>query len=142
MSRSLQAVIQCSDAPTRGALTTADLEGTWLRTDPPVWGITRAVVEATDGGLRVRVASADGAGPADWGAVPIEAVYAALPEARAGVAFTATYNRPEMQVVLHANLSKGLLIIASMARFPDGRRGKFAREFFRKLDGPLTPSEC
>jgi hypothetical protein len=123
---------------TRG-IATIDLEGIWVRTDPPNEGIVRAVVEAADGTLRVQVASAGGMGPAEWGTVPVDAVYAASPEAKVGVAFTASYELESARVYLQANLSKGLLIIASMTRFRDGRSGEFAREFFRKVDGPVAP---
>jgi hypothetical protein len=136
-----KATTQESDVPAPGPLTTADLEGTWVRTDALLRGISRAVVEAAEGGLQVRVCSVEGNGSVDWGTAPVEAVYAASPEAKAGVAFTATYDLPSRRAVLHANLSKGLLIIATVTRFLDGRRGEFAREFFRKLDGPVTPGE-
>jgi hypothetical protein len=125
------------DDPEGGRLLTADLEGTWVRTDPPGRGIARAVVEAADGGLQVQVASAGGTGPAEWGTARVDAIYAASSEARVGVAFTAAYDLQVMTVDLHANLSKGLLIIASMVRFPDGR-GEFAREFFRRVEGPVA----
>jgi hypothetical protein len=46
-----------------------------------------------------------------------------------------------MNVELHANLSKGLLIVASMARCPGSRRGQFARVFFRKAEGLAAPQE-
>jgi hypothetical protein len=114
--------------------TTADLEGNWVRTDRPRRGIARAFVEAAEGGLRIRLSSVDDTGLTDWGTVAVDAVYAASSEAKTGVAFTAMYSLPSTKVDLHANLSKGLLIIASMARFPDGRRGEFAREFFRKVE--------
>jgi len=113
-----------------------------LRTDEAVEGIVRAVVGTAKNGLRVSVAAVDGNVVAYWGTVPVETLYAASPEARTAVAFTASYDRPGVNVVLHANLSKGLLIIASMARFLDGREGVFAREFFRRVEGSTTHSEA
>ncbi len=127
------------DDPVDGRIATSDLEGTWVRTDRPSDGIAQAAVNTIDGRLQVRIAVAGDMGLADWGTAPVDAVYAASPEAGAAVAFTATYDRPFMKMFLHANLSKGLLIIASMSRFADGRRGEFAREFFRKLGGPVGP---
>ena len=97
------------------------------------------VIEAAGGGLQMRVSSSGGMGPAEWGTTRVDAIYAASPEAKLGVAFTATYNLQVITVDLHANLSKGLLIIASMVRFPDGRRGEFAREFYRKLERRVAP---
>ncbi len=123
-----------------GQIGTTDLEGTWVRTDTPTQGIAQAVVDTVDGRLCVRIASLDGAGLSDWGAVPADAIYAASPDMNAGVAFTASYDRPSMKVQLHANLSKGLLIIASMTSYVDGRRGEFAREFFRRSQGPVALS--
>jgi hypothetical protein len=119
-------------------LSTSDLEGTWVRTDPPDRGIARVVVEAAGDGLLMRVTSAGGTGPADWGAAGVDSVYAASPEAKAGVAFTAHYDLGDRKVDLHANLSKGLLIIASLAYFSDGRGREFARDFFRKIEGPSS----
>jgi len=119
-----------------GAIGTADLEGTWIRTDAPDRGIARAVVAATDGGLCVQVFEADGPAMLDWGRASINAVYASSPEARAGVGFTANYELVSRVVELHANMSKGLLIIATLTAFREGAgtHYEFAREFFRKVE--------
>jgi hypothetical protein len=135
MVKSSQANMQQINISGVGQIKTTDLEGTWVRTDIPIQGIARVVVDTVDSGLLVRIASCDGAGLSDWGAIPADAVYAASPDANSGVAFTASYDGSFMKVDLHANLSKGLLIIASMTRYIDGRRGVFAREFFRKSQG-------
>src|SRR4051812_17003102 len=129
-----QATIQERAALASVKLAMTDLEGTWVRTDPPVKGIVRAVIAAVDDCLRVQVASVGGTHPTDWGTAPVAAVYAASPKGHDGVAFTMTYDLPSLKVDLHANLSKGLLIIASMSRFRDGQCGEFAREFFRKVE--------
>jgi hypothetical protein len=120
-------------------ISTTDLEGAWLPTDSDRQGIVRAVVEAGDDGLSIRVTGAEGTHPVEWGTARVESIYAASPDARTGVAFTAMYELPSMNVNLHVNLSKGLLIIASMTRFIDGRRGVFSREFFRKSMTHATP---
>jgi hypothetical protein len=91
------------------------------------------VVEVPEGKLRVRIESVDATGNTDWWTVSVEAIYAASPEAMSAVAFTATCDRASTKVDLHANLSKGLLIVASMARFPGCPSGSFSRAFFRKL---------
>src|SRR5262245_43043603 len=105
------------EVPPHGRLATADLEGIWVPTDPPIRGIAQVVIEAAGGGLQVRIDAVGGTGPTGWGTVPVDAVFAGSPEAATAVAFTAKYDLPSMRVDLHANLSKGLLILASMARF-------------------------
>lgn len=112
---------------------TSGLEGIRLRTDTPIRGIARVIVKAAPRGLQVWVASVMGSDPADWGTTRVEAIYAVLPESKTAAAFTARFELPSLNVELHANLSKGLLIIASMARFRDGRLGQFAGDFFRKV---------
>jgi hypothetical protein len=133
--------IQDREAPPHGQLATTDLEGTWVPTDSPVRGIVRAVIETAGSVLRVRIDTAGGTGLVSWGTVSVEAVFAASPEATTGVAFTAKYDLPSMNVDLHANLSKGLLILACMTRFPGRRIGEYARTFFRKLEGTNAPRE-
>jgi hypothetical protein len=136
-----------SVAPAGGPTETADLEATWLRTDdPPARGMARAVIEGTGGGLRVRVFETIGPANVDWGWTPVDALYAASPHARTGVGFTAVCKPASRVVHLHANLSKGLLIIATMtaADQQGGRHGEFARDFFRKVDESqsLPPPGC
>jgi hypothetical protein len=121
---------------TGGSIGTVDLQGTWVRTDAPDRGIAQAVVQVADGGLCVQVFESDGSATVDWGAASIDAVYASSPEALAGVGFTTRYDLTSRVVELHANMSKGLLIIAALTTFRQrtGQRAEFAREFFRKVE--------
>jgi hypothetical protein len=122
-----------------GAISPHDLQGIWVNTEGQSRGIVKAAVDARDH-LRVRVFGAGESGPRDWGWLDVDALYAAAPDACKGIGFTATYVLPSAKVDLHANLSKGLLIIASLTSFHDGsgRSNYFAREFFRRADGDKT----
>ncbi|QEH38548.1 hypothetical protein OJF2_71510 [Aquisphaera giovannonii] len=119
-----------------GRVTTGDLEGGWVNTDPAGAGIARAVVEPGAGGLVVRIFGFGDGGAAHRGEAAVDAVYAAGPEGHAGVAFTARFDLPNEEIDLHANLSKGLLILAAMTRYRDRSSGgdHFRREFFRRAD--------
>src|SRR5438067_9957248 len=121
-------------------VTTTAQEGFWVNTDPNARGIARAVVGSGAGGLGVRIFGFGGGGLIDWGEASVDAVYASAPDSRAGVAFTTRYDFPQAGVELHSNMSKGLMILASLTTYRDGsgRRDYFAREFFRKgeIEGP------
>jgi hypothetical protein len=128
--------------PAGGPIRTTDLVGTWVRTDACNRGIARAVVEGTEGGLRLRAFEAEGTALTDWGMTSIDALYASSPDARQGVGFTGVHERPSRVVEFHANLSKGLLILATLTTPRDGSREppEFAREFFRKAEGAVAPA--
>src|SRR5437870_3914096 len=125
-----------------GEVATTAQEGFWVNTDPAARGIAQAVVGRGAGGLGVRVFGFGDAGLIDWGEVSVDAVYATAPDSRAGVAFTTRYDFPHVGIELHTNLSKGLLILASLTTYRDGsgRNDYFAREFFREaeVEGPAS----
>jgi hypothetical protein len=108
------------------SLDPSELVGTWVNTEPAPTAIARVVIETRQGSLHVH---AFGAGEADWGLAEADGLYAASADQRVAVAFTASYRHVELQ----ANVSKGLLIVASFSAPADGRPGDtFAREFFRR----------
>lgn len=113
--------------------------GRWHNTNRDSKGIRSVVLSRRGDEFFVHAA---GVGcDADWGAVP------AIPHA-AGVSsatpegFLARYDFGFSEVLLSANVAKGLLIIASFATFRDGsgRSSYFTREFFhRELAGTESP---
>jgi hypothetical protein len=124
-------------APVSGPLKTADLEGVWVRTDVPQRGIARVTVEVVEGSLQARLLEVDGPSLLDWGLIPVDTLYAAAPDGRVVAGFRGIAEQPSRVIDLHANLSKGLLIIASLAasRSGEGQVGEFAREFYRRVQG-------
>ncbi len=127
-------------APGAPALDVAELVGSWVHTEPTPSSIARVFIEPRDGALRILTA---GAAPGDRGDAKVDSLHAASPSGREAVAFTAAYEGPDGEVGLHANVSKGLLIVSSFRRDPGGagRAGVFAREFFRKetaSPGPVS----
>jgi hypothetical protein len=71
----------------------------------------------------------------DWGTVAA-VPHAAGVDGREPAGFLAVYEFGFMQVVLAANLNKGLMIVASYNAFRDGsgRSNYFSREFFYRAD--------
>lgn len=116
----------------------AGLGGAWINTEPAPSTIARVEIQTGIGSLRIRAHPADARGT--WTA-EADGLYAATPSGREAVAFTAAGDAPEGPVELHANLSKGLLIVSSFRRDPlgPGRARVFAREFFRGMPEP-SPS--
>jgi hypothetical protein len=126
-------------APGAPALEVAELVGSWVHTEPTPSSIARVSIEPGDGALRILTA---GAAPGDRGDAKVDSLHAASPSGREAVAFTAAYEGPDGEVGLHANVSKGLLIVSSFRRHPGGagRAGVFAREFFRRETGSPGPT--
>lgn len=106
------------------------LLGTWMNTNKESSGITRVVLASKNGALTVRVF----AGAKDWGEVEAEAVYAASINAQEAAAFTASYDLDAVESHLEANMSMGLLIIASLNRPKDRAQqsNHFSREFYHR----------
>jgi hypothetical protein len=132
-----------SDSPARGrdnpaprtqGLDVAELVGDWVNTEPTPVSIARVSIEPGDGTLRILTS---GACPDDHGDARADSLHAASPAGREAVAFTGAYRGPGGEVGLHANVSKGLLILSSFRRHPEGPGGPgmFAREFFRREQG-------
>ena len=85
----------------------------------------------------------------EWGGSTSRALYASSSTGGDAVAFIAERDADSMPVELHANVSKGLLIVSSFQTrlLSDGPERRFAREFFRRADpefpGPsdVSPKE-
>ena len=78
--------------------------------------------------------------PEGMGWFDSRALYASSSTGGDAVAFIAERDADSMPVELHANVSKGLLIVSSFQTrlLSDGPERRFAREFFRRTD-PESP---
>jgi hypothetical protein len=113
--------------------------GHWINTNLSTPGIARVVVTSRDGNLSIRVFAASGHAPHEWGDADVEVVYSNGVTSQAAMAFVATYDFGYLQTRVEANLSLGLLVVATFNTFRDdsGRFNFFAREFFyRAEDAP------
>jgi hypothetical protein len=112
----------------------AGLAGVWVNTEDAPRGVARVDIERRPEGLRIGASWADDRTHEGWGWSDAEALYAASASGDEAVAFTATFAARPEPVALHANVSKGLLIVSSF-RPPynlDHPGAQFAREFFRR----------
>lgn len=123
--------------PTRTArpIDPAGLTGAWVNTEAAPRGVAHVVVESRSEALGLWALGADDQTHEGWGWTDAEALYAASPSGDAAVAFTAAYLRDAMRVELHANVSKGLLIVSTFQTRSDSlnAHARFAREFFRRV---------
>jgi hypothetical protein len=112
------------------------LAGAWVNTEDAPRGIARVAIERQPEGLRIGASWADERTHGGWAWSDAEALYAASASGDQAVAFTATLAAEPEPVALHANVSKGLLIISSFRPPPDPDHTgtRFAREFFRRDD--------
>lgn len=139
-------------AATHGArrIDPVGLVGAWVNTEYSPRGLARIVIERRPDALGIQALRADIKTHEGWGWTDAEALYAASASDDEAVAFTATSKANSMPVALHANVSKGLLIVSSFqtrigSASPDAL---FAREFFRRdsserlgpLKSPAKPS--
>jgi hypothetical protein len=115
------------------------LTGTWVNTECLPRGVTRVVIDHRPNGLAIWALGADDHTHEGWGWTGAEALYAATSSGHDAVAFTTAYMVESMPVALHANLSKGLLIVASFqTSFDSGNSdARFAREFFRRSNSEM-----
>src|SRR5262245_18447987 len=115
-----------------GAVTVdpASIVGHWVNTNLSTPGIARVVVSRGDGGLSIRVSSASGHTPREWGDADVEVVYSNGIASSAATAFVARYDFGYLETRVEANLSLGLLVVATFNTFTDGsgRFNYFARE--------------
>jgi hypothetical protein len=126
-------------APSSRALDVAEFTGSWVNTESTPVAIARVSIESGGETLRIRTF---GSSPYGEGDAQADGLYAASPVGREAVGFTAAYEGPGGEIGLHANISKGLLIVSSFSRHPGGaaRPGVFAREFFRRM--PESPGRA
>jgi hypothetical protein len=130
------------ESPMAGPVTidATPIVGHWINTNLSMPGIARVnVSRRDDGGLAIRVSSASGPAPREWGNADVEVVYSNGVASQAAMAFVATYDFGYLQTRVEANLSLGLLVVATFNTFThgSGRFNYFAREFFyRAEDAP------
>ena len=113
--------------------------GTWVNTEFSPRQVARVVIEPRADGLGVWAFGADDLTHKGWGWTDSEALYAASPSSCDAVAFTAAYEVDSIPVALHANVSKGLLIVSSFQTRVDSSKSDalFAREFFRRANSEV-----
>jgi hypothetical protein len=114
----------------------AGLTGIWVNTESSPRGVARVVIERRPEALGIWAVGAEDRTHEGWGWTDAEALYAASPSGHDAVAFTAAYRAQSPPVALHANVSKGLLIVSSFQTRPDSGKSdaRFAREFFRRTN--------
>jgi hypothetical protein len=108
------------------------LLGHWINTNTTTPGMARVIVSGSGGDVSIRVIAASGPAPLEWGDADVEVVYSAGVHSAAAMAFVANYDFGFVETRVEANLSLGLLVIATFNTFRDGsgRSNYFAREFF------------
>lgn len=111
------------------------LLGAWFNTNSATQGITKAVLAAADGQVKLQIFAAGGPATCDWGEInaSIFAADASSPEA---MAFSAFYDFGFMETQLQGHVRQGVLIIAKFDRFKDnsGRSNYFSKEFFYRME--------
>jgi hypothetical protein len=119
--------------PPGGEIDIAPLLGTWWNTDKATGGVIRMDLAGKGGSLVVHAWGACAPAPCDWGERPAVA-YAAGVGARAGMAFSATYDFGFLETVLAAYYKGGILVLDTFNTFKDasGRSNYFTREFFHR----------
>jgi hypothetical protein len=113
------------------------LQGDWINTESSPRGLARILIERRSDAIAMRALGVEGSAPERMGWFESRALYASSSTGGDAVAFIAERDSDSMPVVeLHANLSKGLLIVSSFQPrlLSDGRERRFAREFFRRTD--------
>jgi len=112
------------------------LLGTWINTNTATPGIAKVIITGRAGDVSIRVLSASGPTPRDWGEADVDVLYAAGVHSLAAMGFVAAYDFDVVETQLEANSSLGLLVIATFNTFTDrsGRSNYFAREFFYRQE--------
>ena len=116
------------------------LRGDWINTESSPRGLARILIERRSDAIAMRAPGVEGTAPEGMGWFESRALYASSSAGGDAVAFIAESDSDSMPVELHANLSKGLLIVSSFQThlLSDGPERRFAREFFRRVD-PESP---
>ena len=115
-----------------GPIDLTSMLGTWINTNTASRGIVKVILSSDEGALAVHAFGACDPAPCEWGRASDVVACAAGPGSTEPMGFTARYDFDFLEVRLEANLSRGLLIIASFNTFHDdsGRSDFFSREFF------------
>jgi hypothetical protein len=120
------------------AIDTSPVVGDWSNTNLSTPGIARVLVSGRGDSLSIQVFASSGPTPREWGEADVEVVYSNGVAAQAAMAFVASYDFGYLEVRLEANLSLGLLVVATFNTFKDGsgRFNCFGREFFYRSEEP------
>jgi hypothetical protein len=117
------------------------LQGDWINTESSPRGLARILIERRSDAIAMRALGVEGRTPEGMEWFESRALYASSSTGGDAVAFIAERDADSMPVALHANVSKGLLIVSSFQTrlLSDGPERRFAREFFRRAD-PESPA--
>jgi hypothetical protein len=110
------------------------LQGEWINTESSPRALARILIERRSDAIALRVEGRTNEA-VEW-FFESRAFYASSSAGGDAVAFVAERDVDSMPVELHANVSKGLLIVSSFQTrlLADGPERRFAREFFRRTD--------
>lgn len=106
--------------------------GVWVNSNPDTHGICRVEFALDDGELSCRIEAAGPDGRIDWGYANDIHTYADGPTGKNAWGFTARYDFGFVDVEMQGNLTKGLMVLATLNRFRDdsGRSNYFLREYY------------
>jgi hypothetical protein len=112
------------------------LHGDWINTESSPRRLARILVEARSDAIALRLVGVEARAPEGKEWFESRALYASASTGGDAVAFIAESDSESMPVEVHANVSKGLLIVSSFQtlRLSHGPERRFAREFFRRTD--------
>jgi hypothetical protein len=112
------------------------LQGEWINTESSPRSLAWIHIERRSDAIALRALGVEGTAPEGMGWFESRSLYTSSPTGGDVVAFIAERDSDSMPVELHANLSKGLLIVSSFQtrHLSDGPERRFAREFFRRTD--------
>jgi hypothetical protein len=121
------------------------VKGDWISTTGLAGGVPRFRCREHDGSLVVGASGYGEPRPGDWGEVRADGVFANAIQSTAAMAFTATFDGPQVSSQLHSYLALGVLTGHTFHRFTDGsgRRDYFTREFYVRAEGeqPATAGD-
>lgn len=114
-----------------GVVNPSPLTGTWFSTDKKTRGISKLILSADGGVLKVHAFGACEPADCDWGEVEGAAFSSGVGSAEA-MAFMAVFDFGFMETHLAVYLKGGILVLDSFNTFKDGsgRSNYFSREFY------------
>ncbi|HZU34033.1 MAG TPA: hypothetical protein VFB79_23175 [Candidatus Angelobacter sp.] len=128
-----------SIAPVRGsgdkaALSLDRLLGAWANTNEATEEIPTLILEKNSQGKLTVHAAGGHLGPADWGKIEADHLFALNIHSQDAAGFTASYQFDSRETRLQANWNQGLLVVASFNTFKEdsGQANYFTREFYRR----------
>ena len=113
-------------AEPRVVLDLSPIVGTWKNTNAASPGVVRLDIDAADDAMLTITAHAGHS----WGSAIAHPYSTDGLDAREALAFNTTFELGSMDVRLQANIKAGVLVVAFLTRFHDGRTNVFIREFY------------